>query len=402
MLRVLIILFLCVLNGCSTTERITTWLKSDKDNAEPPAPLVEFRQDLNVIELWSENTGSGTEDQYLHLGPVMGNQKLYIVDINGNLKCMDAANGELLWSKEIKVNLPSKLKFWSDKETEEITGGPGYGEDTVMIGTSEGRVIVFSADKGNELWRAQLTSEVLAAPQIQNNVVIVRTLDGKIFALDGNNGRRLWIYDRSVPTLTLRGTSNPVIADRIVIAGFDGGRLAALELQTGRLLWEVSITESRGSTDLERMNDIDSTPVVINGVIYVSTYQGDLVALQLESGREIWRRNVSSYAGFSVDENNLYFTDEESTLWAFDRYSGNSVWKQEKLHARQATATSIINKYLVVGDYTGYLHWLNKDSGNFVARTRLCKDRIIVSPLVVGKFLYAYCSDGQLAAYTYR
>ena len=150
------------------------------------------------------------------------------------------------------------------------------------------------------------------------------------------------------------------------------------------------------------MIDIDSTPVVINGIIYVSTYQGDLVALQLESGREIWRRNVSSYAGFSVDENNIYLTDEESELWAFDRYSGNSVWKQEKLHARQATATTIIKKYLVVGDYAGYLHWVNKDSGNFVARTRLCKDRIIVRPEVVGKFLYAYCSDGQLAAYTYR
>ena len=339
MLRVITILFFFVLSGCSTTEKITNWLKSDTDNAEPPAPLVEFRQELNVIQLWSENSGSGTKDQYLHLAPIMGNQKLYIVDVNGNLKCLDATNGELLWSKEIKINLPSKMRFWSDKETEEITGGPGYGEDTVMIGTSEGRVIVFSAEKGNELWRAQLTSEILSAPQIHNNVVVVRTLDGKIFALDGDNGRRLWVYDRSVPSLTLRGTSAPVIADTTVIAGFDGGRLAALDLKTGRLLWEVSISESRGSTDLERMIDIDSTPVVINGIIYVSTYQGDLVALQLESGREIWRRKVSSYAGFSVDENNLYFTDEESELWAFDRYSGNSVWKQEKLHARQVTGT---------------------------------------------------------------
>jgi len=391
-----------MLCGCGMPQKFTNWIKTDKDNAEPPKPLVQFRQELNVIELWSENTGTGTKDQYLHLAPVIGNQKLFIVDINGNLKCMDATNGELLWSKEIKVNLPSRLKFWSDKETEEITGGPGYGEDTVMIGTSEGNVIAFSADRGNELWRTQLTSEILAAPQIHNNIVIVRTLDGKIFALDGNSGRRLWVYDRSVPSLTLRGTSMPVIYDTTVIAGFDGGRLAALELKTGRVLWDVSVSESRGSTDLERMNDIDSTPLVINGIIYVSTYQGDLVALQLESGREMWRRNVSSYAGFSVDDSNLYFTDEESELWAFDRYSGNSVWKQDKLHARQATATSVVNDYVVVGDFDGYLHWLNKSSGNFVARTRLCKDRIIARPLVVGKFLYAYCSDGQLAAYTYR
>lgn len=402
MLRVYTILLLCVLSGCTMTQKISRWMKFDKDNAEPPAPLVEFRQILNVINVWSENTGSGTEKQYLHLGPAIGNQKLYIVDVNGNLESMDATNGELLWSKEIKINLPSKYKFWSDKETEEITGGPGFGEDTVMIGTSEGRVIAFSASNGNQLWQAQLTSEILSAPQIHNNIVIVRTLDGKIFALDGNNGRRLWIYDRSVPSLTLRGTSNPVITDQTVIAGFDGGKLAALELKTGKLLWEVSVSESRGSTDLERMVDIDSTPIVINGIVYVSTYQGDLVALQLESGREMWRRNVSSYAGFSVDENNIYVTDEESNIWAFDRYSGNSVWKQEKLHARQVTGTSLLDKYVVVGDLEGYLHWLDKGSGNFVARNKPCKDRIIAKPLVVGKFLYAYCSDGKLTAYTYR
>ena len=402
MLRVFSILFLCVLCSCSMTQKFARWAKLDKDNAEPPAPLVEFRQVLNVIELWSKNTGSGTEKQYLHLAPAIGNQKLYIVDINGNLESIDATNGNLLWSKEIKVNLPSKLKFWSDKETEEITGGPGYGEDTVMIGTSEGRLLVFAADSGKELWQTQLTSEILSAPQIHDNIVIVRTLDGKIFALDGDNGKRLWIYDRSVPNLTLRGTSRPVIVDQTVIAGFDGGRLAALDLKTGRLLWEVAVSESRGSTDLERMVDIDSTPVVSNGTVFVSTYQGDMVALQLESGREMWRRSISSYAGFSADANNVYVTDEDSTIWAFDRYSGNSVWKQDKLHARQVTGTSVLDKYIVVGDLEGYLHWLDKDSGNFVARIRPCKDRIIAKPLVVGKFLYAYCSDGKLTAYTYR
>ena len=402
MYRIFFLLFLGLLSGCSMKDKLADLVKSDDDNSEPPAPLVEFRQGLNVIELWSESTGSGTDEQYLLLTPIIVNQRLYVVDVSGRIKCLDATNGVTMWAKDMEHIGGSKLKFWSKAESETISGGPGYGENTILIGTSEGQVIAFSADQGEELWHTRVTSEVLSAPQRHNNIVIVRTLDGKIFALDGRSGKHLWNHDRSVPSLTLRGTSAPVISDDIVIAGSDGGHLAALELQTGRLLWEATITESRGSTDLERMVDIDSTPLVINGTIYVATYRGDLVAINMESGRELWRRDVSSYAGFSADDDNIYLTDEDSHIWALERYTGNSVWKQEKLHARGATAASVIGDYIVVGDFEGYLHWLNKGTGDFVARTRITKERIIVKPLVLGKYLYAYSSDGTLAAYTYR
>ena len=402
MYRIFFLLAIGTLSGCSMTDKLAGMLKSDEDNSEPPAPLVEFRQLLNVIELWSESTGSGTKKQYLHLAPVIANQRLYVVDVVGRIKCLDATNGETLWSRDMQHLAVSRLKFWSKAESEKITGGPGYGENTILIGTSEGQVIAFSADQGKELWRARVTSEVLSAPQRHNNIVIVRTLDGKIFALDGKTGRHLWNHDRTVPSLTLRGTSAPVIFDDIVITGSDGGQLAALELQTGRLLWEAPISESRGTTDLERMVDIDSAPVVINGIIYVATYRGDLVAIQMESGRELWRREVSSYAGFSADDNNIYITDENSHLWALERYTGNSVWKQDKLHARETTAASVIGDYIVLGDFEGHLHWLKKDTGDFFARTRLTRNRIIVKPAILGKYLYAYSSDGTLAAYTYR
>ena len=401
MTRTLILaLSLVCLAGCGVSDTVREIFSVDKDNTEPPAPLVQFTQRVNVIELWSESSGSGTGDQYLNLAPVVANQRVFIVDSDGQVRCMDAVNGRTLWTRKLKQG--SGFKFWASDEAERITGGPGYGEDTVMVGTSEGRVIAINSENGQELWSARVSSEVLSAPQKSANIVIVRTLDGKIFALDGDDGKRLWVYDRSVPALTLRGTSTPVIYQGIVIAGFDGGRLAALELETGRVLWEARISTGAGSTELEQMVDLDSTPLVYNGIIYVATYQGSVAAVQLESGRIVWTRDVSSYAGISADDNNIYVTDEDSHLWAFERYTGTSVWKQEKLHARGATAPAAIGNYLVVGDVEGYLHWIDKESGNFVARTRLAKDRIIVQPVNVGKVLYAYCSDGRLAAYTYR
>ena len=175
-----------------------------------------------------------------------------------------------------------------------------------------------------------------------------------------------------------------------------------MELRTGRLLWEVRITTARGSSELDRMVDIDSEPVIVDGVIYVASYQGHMAAVQLESGRIIWNRDLSSYAGFSVDVNNVYVTDDNSHVLAFDRYSGTPLWEQKNLHARRVTAPVGIGNYLVVGDFEGYLHWMSKDSGNFVARNRVSNDPIIAAPIVVGKFIYAFCIDGELAAYTYR
>ncbi len=385
--RILALLPMFMLYGCTAVQSVGEYFKSSDNNVEAPAPLVEFKQRLNVVKIWSKNTGSGTDEQYLKLIPIFANQRLFIADTKGRLRAMDATNGRSVWSFDADIK---------------ITGGLGYGENTILVGTSEGEVISYSSDSGKEMWRAVVSSEILSPPQKAENIVIVRTIDGKIFALDGDNGKRLWIYDRTVPSLTLRGTSTPVINNGVVIAGFDGGRLAALELRTGRLIWEARIATARGRSELDRMVDIDSEPLIVDGVIYVAAFQGHVAAVQIETGRILWTRDTSSYAGIGADDKNLYITDENSHIWTFDRFTGTSVWKQEKLQARAVTAPTTIGDYIVVGDIEGYLHWMDKLSGNFVARTRLSKKRIIVAPIVVGKFLYAYSSDGTLVAYSYH
>ena len=385
--RFSLLLCVAVLSACGVTDTVSEFLKGDSDNAEPPAELIEFNQRLNIVELWSESVGSGTDKQYLKLAPVAANQRIYVADADGRVQALDATNGKKIWSVNAKAR---------------ITGGPGFGENTVLIGTGEGVTIAYSADDGDELWRSTLSSEILSPPQKSNNTVVVRTGDGKVVGLSGNTGKRLWIYDRPVPSLTLRGTSTPAISDELVIAGFDGGRMAALELRTGKLIWEASVATARGSSELERMVDIDSTPLVVDGVIYIATFQGHLSAMQLETGRVLWDTDISSYAGFGADEQNIYVTDDKSHISAFDRYTSTNIWKQEKLHLREITAPASIGDYIVVGDFEGYLHWMSKSSGKFVARTELCNKRIITQPLTVGKILYGYCSDGSLTAFTYR
>jgi len=382
----LTISLLILLSGCSSTKSfIKKVTGSGTDNTEPPTPLVEIETLAEIIELWSKNTGKGSTKQFLKLTPSYSQGKVFVADVNGNLASLDANNGNTLWKNDAGLT---------------ISGGPGASEKLTMIGSDEGDVLAYSSESGEFKWQAKVSSEILAAPQEAKDIVVVRTVDGRIFGLDANDGNRLWTYERTMPTLTLRGTSNPVITGDIVIAGFDGGRLSAIELFTGKLIWETSISLSSGRSQLERMVDIDSDPVIIGNDIYVATFQGRVASVALETGHITWARDISSYAGFTTDGKLIYITDDQSHVWALDRLTGNSVWKQEKLYARQATAPATIGNLVVVGDLEGYLHWMDKNNGQFVARTQVSKSAILAPPVAVEDVVYAYSSDGTLSAYT--
>jgi len=377
-------LTLVLLSGCGTKNYVKN-LFGGEDNSDPPTPLVEIETLVEIIKLWSKDTGKGSTKQFLKLTPSHIQGKVFVADVRGNLLAIDATSGHTLWENDADLS---------------ITGGPGSSKTHTMIGSEEGDVLAYASDNGDFLWQAKVSSEVLAAPQEAYGIVVVRTVDGKIFGLDANDGSRLWIYDRTVPALTLRGTSNPVITGDVVIAGFDGGRLAAIELHTGKLIWETSISLASGRSQLERMVDIDSDPVIIGNDIYVATFQGRLASVALENGRITWTRDISSYAGLTSDGNNIYITDDQSHVWALERSSGNSIWKQENLFARQVTAPATIGDLVVVGDLEGYLHWMDKNSGQFVARTQVSKSPILAPPVAVEDIIYAYSSDGTLSAYT--
>lgn len=360
---------------------------SDDDNSVPPSELVEIVETADVKKVWSENIGDGTDELFIKLTPVVLDNQVFIADTHGEVAALQADTGKKVWDND--TDLP-------------ITGGPGADEYLVLVGTSEGDVVSFEAETGKELWRAKVSSEILSPPRESDGVVITRTIDGKIFALEAETGKRLWTYDRTVPALTLRGTSTPVIADDFVIAGFDGGRLAALRLKTGKLVWETKVAIARGRSQLERMVDIDTQPLIADDTIYVTTFQANVSALSLDSGQILWQRDISSHSELSVDYEHLYVTDDESNIWALDRFSGGSVWKQSALAHRKITGAAIFGDKLIVGDFEGYLHWLDKETGDLAARVEVESDTpIITKPLVSNDTLFTYSSGGRLAAYTY-
>lgn len=376
-----------LISACGVTEKVTDAFGGDEDNATPPTPLREINTTARIIEKWSENT-DGAGEQYLKLTPAISDSQVYVATNDGDVEALDAETGRTIWDIKLK-----KV---------EITGGPGAEGSLVLVGTSEAEVIALNKTDGSELWRKRVSSEVLATPVQEGDAIIVRTIDGKITSLNAEDGEKQWVYERTVPALTLRGTSAPVISDNTVICGFDSGRLVGLELNTGKLLWEAKITIPRGGSELERIVDIDSQPVVKDGFVYVTTYQGNVAALDIVSGEVIWRREISSYAGLAVEGGSVFVTDSDSVIWALDKYSGASIWQQDNLTARAATAPATLGDMIAVGDIEGYVHFLDKFTGDFVARKNMDDERILTQPIVKNEVLYMYSSSGILNAYTYE
>lgn len=378
--RLAIVALSLALGGCAW---MGNWLQGGEDNSTPPAELVSFTPVLEVETLWSTQIGAGADKQLVKLVPAVTPDRVYAADRRGRVVAIEAASGRQVWNAETEVR---------------ISAGPGVGEGLVLVGTSDGETLALDGADGALKWRVSVSSEVLSVPRALDGVVVVATMDGKVYGLEATDGRQRWVYDRTVPVLALRGASTPALTQGRAIGGFASGKLASLDLRDGRPQWEATIAVPRGRSELERLVDISADPILVGDVVYVVSFQGRIAAVSVDSGRIIWARDFSSYTGLTTDGSQLYVVDDQSHVWALYARNGASVWKQDKLQARSVTAPAVHGDAVVVGDFEGYLHWLSREDGELLARTRVDDEGIGTAPVVVDDTLYVLGKGGTLKA----
>ena len=381
--RTIVLASVLALSGCSG---IGEYLRGDDDEPKP-AELRSFESTLEVETLWRTRATSGEGSQRLALRPAVAGRHVVVAGHSGDVSAYDRTNGTRLWNVDTDIS---------------ISGGPGAGSGLVVVGSDAGEVVALAGADGALAWRTSVSSEVLSPAAIGQRVVVVRTGDGNLFGLDATSGERLWVHDRTVPVLTLRGTSAPVIAGDVVVAGFDSGHLVAISLADGALRWESQAATPTGRTELERLVDIDADPIVSDGIVYVTTYQGNVAAFDLSTGRPVWRRDMSSNAGLGIGERLLYVTDADSHVWALERGSGTSPWRQDGLARRDVTRPVGVGEYVVVADYEGYIHWLSIDDGRFAARVRADGGAVHAPPAASDATVFVLSERGDLTAFTHR
>lgn len=357
---------------------------NDAEEELGPAPLVDFEASKTFKKVWSTSVGNGQGGIYNRLHPALADNVIYMASANGDIAALTADEGDEIW--EVELELP-------------ISGGVAVNQGMVLVGTSTGQVIALNQQTGETLWQAEVEGEVLSAPKSDGKLVFVQTFDGQLLGLDAQSGKRIWSFRTTLPVLTLRGTSEPLLVRNMVIAGFANGKLMAFDTDTGAVRWDVRVASAKGHSEIERLVDIDGGLLLLDNVVYAVSYQGAIVAIDISSGRKLWTRDASSYVGMDSGFGNIYVAEQLGNITAFVKNGQGVRWEQTVLERRKLTAPAVLGSYVLVGDFEGYLHALSQVDGTIAARTRVDSDGIQARMLVSNDIIYVYGNSGTLVAY---
>jgi outer membrane protein assembly factor BamB len=342
------------------------------------AKLMSFKPTNQFEVRWKQNAGAMDHNV---LFPALTSNSVFATNYKGVIQRFDLTSGNRVW--KIKTGFV-------------VSGGVGTGDGLVFVGGEKGEVAAYDDTTGKLSWSTKVSSEVLSAPKFAEGVVVVRTGDGRIFGLNSKDGQRLWLYERATPALTARSNASVTIHKGIVYVGFAAGKLSAIGLHNGVIVWEASVSQPRGNTELERVSDITSLPILDDSQVCAVAFQGRLACLDAERGGTLWTRDIASDKGLTISRKYLFISDSAGAVFGLDKLSGSTYWKNDQLALRGTTAPLALDNALIVADFEGYLHALNRDDGHFLARLKTDGSAIFSAPIALEGGFVVLTSDGSL------
>ncbi|HGN1705664.1 TPA: outer membrane protein assembly factor BamB [Providencia rettgeri] len=356
------------------------------------APLPQVENQFSPSIVWDKSVGNGVEQFYSELSPAWDGSAVYAADRKGLVKAFELDSGKEIWS----VDLSERTGFLSANLSALLSGGLTVDGDKIFIGTERGTVVALNKEDGQVVWDVEVAGEALSKPVVSNDLVLIHTSNGQLQGLDVNSGEIKWTVNMDTPSLSLRGESAPAVAFGAALVGGDNGRVNAVLLSQGQLIWQQRISQVTSSTEIGRLNDVDMTPIIDDGKVYAIAYNGTLAALDMRSGQILWKRELGSVNNMVLSGENLYLVDQNDRVLSVRKSDGVTLWTQEDLLNRGLSAPEMYNGYLVVGDKEGYLHWLDMNTGGFVAQNKLNSSGIHSRPVVASDKLMVQTKNGTV------
>jgi len=348
-MRVLLGCVLLSLAACSSTET-----KEDLG----PSGLPDFDREVSLSTEWRQQVGQGMGKAFARMAPTVDESHIYVSDARGLVQSLALEDGDVSW--EIRLDT-------------ELTAGVAVGQRFAYVASANGDVIALDKTNGDEVWRTFVKSEVVSLPVEDKDQLALQTVDGHLHLLDVNDGVIKWSYDSNFPSLSIRGTSSPLFNGDQVIAGFANGKVTAVSRLDGSVVWQERIGIPAGRSELERLVDIDGQLLKQDDLLYVIGYQGHLAAIDLRSGKMVWKQEASSYHGPIAGLGNLYMVNDQDHIVALDDRSATEVWEQVDLHGRQLTELVMFANHIAVADYEGYVHLVKQLDGSLVGRNQVVR-----------------------------
>ena len=344
-------------SSCSSLGWMKFW--EDDEEVEGPAVLYSITENRFLERQWS--VSNGNENLYGRLIPAVYDGQVIYINSSGYISSVDFETGRLNWSRY----------------TEDVVStGVDVNFKTISYGTLDGKLVTLSSQDGKEIWRSNTSSESLSPPVNSGSHMIIHTIDGRITGYNSKTGERDWFHQTVLPSLTLRGTSRPFIEQGFIFTGFAGGKVAMIYPDSGAIRLELPITLNEGKSELERIVDIDGKPVIFEDLLISASYQGNITAINLRDGRPAWQEEISSVKDLVTNGNRVFAVDSRDIIKAFGTATGAIIWEQENLSLRNLTSPASISNLIAVGDYEGYIHLINAQTGNFEGREKVSRSPI--------------------------
>jgi outer membrane protein assembly factor BamB len=352
-----------------------------RDVADEASELVPIEKPtIQGKILWKNSLSASLDYDFT---PALDNGFVYAASMKGEI---------------VKINAGTGQQVWRIDAGEQLTGGVGIAKDKILVGSEKGFLMAFDMN-GKPQWKTKMSSQVLSVPVLDDEVVVVRCGDSRIFGINLADGSKKWVYERSNPTLSIRSSAGVAVANGYAYAGFAGGKLVAIKADDGKVIWEVSVAQPKGTTEIERIADITSLPIVDGQLVYAVAYQGKVAAVERASGRVVWNRDISSYTGIDADGGKVFLSHANSAIYALDYVSGKTFWRQGDLKQRRVSAPLPLDDALVVGDVQGYIHFLSREDGHFLGRIETENSPVMPRLIALGKFaVVAQNRNGSLFA----
>jgi len=352
-----------------------------------------------IQEAWAVSIGAGSDSEdRLIAQPVVADGRIYTMDADSEISAFDAQTGDEIWTVEITPD---------EEDDGHVGGGLAFENGTVFVTTGFAEVVALEAKTGKILWRRKLEAPMRTAPTVRGNRVYAITLTNKLFALHGSTGETLWSHSGIEEVTSFLGGASPAVDSGVVIVPYSSGELVALKVENGQVLWTDSLSGNRRSRSTTTLSSIRGRPIIDRGIVVAISNAGQIAAINLRTGRRIWDRSIGGIESPWVAGNFLFFLTNDSELVAMSRRTGRVHWVQplpqwedpeDKTGRIIWTGPILVSDRLIIAGSSGEALSVSPYNGKILGKVEM-PDGVTISPIVANDTIYFLSDDADLVAY---
>jgi outer membrane protein assembly factor BamB len=351
-----------------------------------------------VRTAWTSDIGEGGGyRRKLSAQPVIANGRVFTMDSDGLVTAADVRDGRHVWDFDTQAD--------GDRSSN-VGGGLSVAGATLYAATGRGELIALDAASGKPRWRMPLGTAARAAGTIADGRVFVPTLDDQMIAFAADDGHKLWSYQATNAATAVLGLPSPAYADGIVVGGFGSGDLVALRADSGTVTWTDSLASAAGRNSIADLSTVRGLPVIVNGQVYASSLGGLTLALDLRSGRRLWEREIASYESLCIAGDWIFLLTNDQVAVALARADGRIAWTTQLPpweNMEKSRDAVVWHGPVLAGDRLLFAG-TNKQAAAVspytgkILGTRDLPDIAAISPVVAGGTAFIVTDDGSLVA----